>query len=109
MLIRSVSRAIEARLLSPAGKRCGRSAFKLYRNGERRLRVVAQPLGAEQGSTAALLIGGREWARHPIDRSGFFHDVTTRRGESVPEPHAGDRIEIRANGALVASGVYQTH
>lgn len=107
MLVRLVRREVEAPLATASGERRGKSEYKVYGNGERRLTVRVRRLDAPAGQTATVVIAGREYARLTTTGAGFLHDARTGRGESVPEPGEGDSVEVRVNGVLLLSGVYE--
>jgi hypothetical protein len=107
MLARIVRHEVEAKLQSLDGRSCGKSEFKIYGNGERRLTVRLREPVASPGHTLTLTIAGRECARLATGGSGLIHDARTGRGDIVPEPREGEAIEVSVDGTLIASGVYR--
>lgn len=107
MVVRVVRREVEATLATPGGEAAGKSEYKVYGNGERRLTVRILRLDAAAGQTATVAISGREVVRLTTTGGGFLCDRRSGRGDSVPEPREGESVEVRVNGALVMTGVYR--
>lgn len=105
---RTVRREFEARLTPPdAGKASGKIEWKVYGNGNTRLKLSARNLDGGANFAVQLFVDGVSVGETVASHGRVRWDINTRDGDRVPDIHDGQLAELRAGGAVLLRGVFE--
>ena len=99
---------VEAKLAPPAGSSGrGEVEYEVHLDGGQSFECSVHGLTAPKGSTVTVLRNGEPVAQ--LSLGGFFRrwarlDLSTRRGETVPQLSIGDRVEVVLGANVLLSG-----